>query len=220
MGYSCRSLSAQNPNPKSILDKNSSSGEGFHASTNYIRKSPNVQWTLLENVRQMTQTRHEFDGECPIEIQTERMAKMGFRCCFATLLNSCNFGLAQSRTRSWTLYVREDHCRQEISLYPFGFSHLSTTFVRTALDGEMLLRQLRLAPLSVEHFLQDELDERPEPPKVLPGRTGKKAKWNAQFVAWSTKLGADLCHNKVKLTFSCGAVLVHVNSPTSHLRTV
>ena len=112
LGYSCRSLSAQNPKQKSILDKNSSSGEGFHAFTKYIERSPDVQWALLENVRGMLQTRHQFNGECPIDLQTKKMERLGFRCCFAVLLNSRNYGLAQSRTRSWTLYVRESHCRQ------------------------------------------------------------------------------------------------------------
>ena len=111
MGYSCRSLSAQNPNQKSILDATSSSGAGFHALKRYIDHSPDVECALLENVRGMVQVRHQFNGECPIDIQSKWMAKRGFRCCFATLLNSCNFGLAQSRTRSWTLYVRDEKLR-------------------------------------------------------------------------------------------------------------
>ena len=106
LGYSCRSLSAQNCHAKSFLDKTSSTGEGFHAFSKYMEKNPSVQWALLENVRGMMQTRRQFKNEQPMAIQTKHMTKLGFTCCFSVLANSCDFGLNQSRTRAWVLYMR------------------------------------------------------------------------------------------------------------------
>ena len=71
-----------------------------------MEKNPSVQWALLENVRGMLQTRRQFKGEKPMEIQTKLMAKLGFTSCFSVLVNSADFGLSQSRTRAWVLYVR------------------------------------------------------------------------------------------------------------------
>ena len=106
-GYPCQSISAQNTKPQSFRDKRSATGSGFHAFSKYVEKNPSVQWALLENVRQMMHTRRQFQNERPMEIQTKLMEQLGFVCCFSLLLNSYNFGLAQSRTRAWVLYVRQ-----------------------------------------------------------------------------------------------------------------
>ena len=106
-GYPCQSISAQNTKPKSFRDKRSATGSGFHSISKYVEKNPTVQWVLLENVRQMMHTRHQFNSEKPMEIQTKLMQQLGFVCCFSLLLNSYDFGLAQSRTRAWVLYVRQ-----------------------------------------------------------------------------------------------------------------
>ena len=112
LGYSCRSLSAQNCNSQSFLNKNSSTGAGFHAFVRFMESSPDVQWALLENVRGMMQTRRKFNNEQPMTIQTERMAELGFTSCLSVLVNSCDFGLNQSRTRAWVLYIRTPYMLQ------------------------------------------------------------------------------------------------------------
>lgn len=72
----------------------------------YIERSPELQFVLLENVKGMFSVRKSFGNERPLAIQSGRMAKLGFDCAFASLVNSCDYGLAQSRTRAWALYVR------------------------------------------------------------------------------------------------------------------
>ena len=73
---------------------------------------------------------------------------------------------------------------------------------RPTLDGERLLGQLQLAPLGLEHFLNED-EDRSSTPKHLPGRDPTRAfpKWKDQFLAWSTKLGPDLCRLNSSFSF-------------------
>jgi len=123
-GYPCRSLSLQNNNPQSFTDKASSTGGGFHSTVKYVERHPELQWVLLENVQGMFHVRKKFGNECPMEIQTKRMKKLGFKEVFALLLNSSDFGLAHSRPRAWVLYIREDHVRSFVlTWYRFQLYH-------------------------------------------------------------------------------------------------
>lgn len=106
-GYPCRSLSAQNPDQRSFLDKTSSTGAGYDSVMKYLQKNPCVQFALLENVQGMFHVRKQFASERPMEIQTRRMKKLGFHCVFSCLLNSSEFGLPQSRSRAYALYMRD-----------------------------------------------------------------------------------------------------------------
>lgn len=110
-GYPCTSISGQNPEPKSFTDKNSSTGCGYHSTMKYVSSSPELQWVLLENVQRMFHTRSKFKNEVPMEIQNREMEKRGFQTCFSLLLNSCEFGLAQSRSRAWVLYIRSTNVK-------------------------------------------------------------------------------------------------------------
>lgn len=105
-GYPCKSISGQNSAPQSFRNKTSSTGSGFRATISYVESAPELQWILLENVQQMFHTRAKFKNEVPMDIQTIEMEKRGFKACFSLLLNSCDYGLAQSRARAWVLYVR------------------------------------------------------------------------------------------------------------------
>ena len=109
LGYPCCSLSAQNVAPKSIKDKKSSSGGGYDAFIKFVKSSPQLQLAILENVQGMLSTRRQFDSEKPIEIQEKAMRKLGFTQVFALKVNSSQYGLAQSRTRCWALYIRDSH---------------------------------------------------------------------------------------------------------------
>ena len=120
-GYPCKSLSGQNPEPKSFRDKTSTTGGGFDATSNYVSKSPELEWALLENVQQMFHTRKKFGNEKPMDIQNDRMSKLGFVARFSLLLNSSDFGLAQSRARAWVLYVRE----RSVKSFEFAFRFAS-----------------------------------------------------------------------------------------------
>ena len=108
-GYPCRTISAQNPKQKSFKDRSSSTGCGFHSTMKYIERSPELVFALLENVQAMFFYRKQFGDECPMQIQTEAMRKLGFKAAFSMCVNSSEYGLAQSRSRAWVLYIRESH---------------------------------------------------------------------------------------------------------------
>ena len=46
-----------------------------------------------------------------MEIQTKVMAKAGFVTAFSMCVNSCEYGLSQSRTRAWVLYIKEPYMK-------------------------------------------------------------------------------------------------------------
>lgn len=110
-GYPCCSISAQNCHQKSFRDKESKTGSGYHAMLGLVKKFPCILYVLLENVRGMLQSRKQFDSEVPMDIQQKALKSLGFQCVFSCLLNSSKFGLAQSRTRSWSLFVRQTNVR-------------------------------------------------------------------------------------------------------------
>ena len=118
-GYPCRSLSSQNTDPKSFLDGKSTTGMGFRSLMGYVASSENLRFCLVENVKGMMQIRHKFSGECPRDIQAKWFEKYGFVEAFALLLNSLTYGLAQSRTRTWMLYVKKGAFR---CLAPLGLT--------------------------------------------------------------------------------------------------
>lgn len=65
-----------------------------------------LQWIVTENVRNMCHKRKQFGGEIPIEIQNEALKERGFMPAYA-LVNTTEFGLPQSRTRCYGLYIKE-----------------------------------------------------------------------------------------------------------------
>ena len=111
LGYPCRSLSSQCAHPKAFTDKQSSTGAGYDAFIKFVDNHPSLQVALLENVQGMMQTRKQFNDERPIDIQNQAMRKRGFKVAFNVMLNSASFGLAQSRTRCYALYIREVNCK-------------------------------------------------------------------------------------------------------------
>ena len=96
-------------------------GAGYDSLVKFVRKRPSILFILLENVKGMLHARKQFDSEIPMDIQSQQLKKFGFERVFSLLLNSSEFGLAQSRTRSWSLFVRSTNVRQDILL----ISHLS-----------------------------------------------------------------------------------------------
>lgn len=111
-GYPCRSLSSQNVDPKSFLDPKSTTGMGFRSLMGYVASTESLRFVLVENVKGMMQVRRKFSDECPREIQAKWFAKYGFVEAFSLLVNSLDYGLPQSRTRTWMLYVRKENFRQ------------------------------------------------------------------------------------------------------------
>ena len=116
-GYPCCSISRQNNHPKSFLDTESKTGSGYDAVVKYVRRQRmRLKFLLLENVIGMLQKRRQFDDEVPMEIQKAALKELGFICVFSSLVNSTEYGLAQSRSRSWSLFVNAAHLRR-------GYSH-------------------------------------------------------------------------------------------------
>ena len=104
LGYPCKSISPQNNATKSFTDETSKTGSGFKAFEDYVSyASPDV--CIAENVASMVHKRKAHNGEIPIQIQNAAMRKLGYDCFF-WVLNSKQFGLSQSRTRCWAIYLK------------------------------------------------------------------------------------------------------------------
>lgn len=108
-GYPCKSISSQNATPKSFMDPESLTGMGFHALMKFIDVSqPKI--VITENVRGLAQVRKQFSNECPLEIQNRAFSSRGY-LCYHEIANSATFGLAQSRTRVWVIYLKQNRPR-------------------------------------------------------------------------------------------------------------
>lgn len=111
-GYPCCSISAQNNHPKSFLDPESKTGSGYDSMIKYVKKNKRkLLLILLENVKNMLHKRKQFDDEEPMRIQRDALSKEGFQCIFSCLCSSADYGLAQQRSRSWSLFVRNPSVR-------------------------------------------------------------------------------------------------------------
>ena len=95
------------------------------------------QSKFKENVRNMFHSRSSFNGEVPIAVQEAGLLKRGY-CGIAMLANSKDFGLPQSRTRCWGVYIRTDKHR-----YPSYIKSMMTDvfhrFQRKPLDVKACL---------------------------------------------------------------------------------
>ena len=151
----------------------------------------------------MVQKRGRFQDEKPLDVQNQAMKKRGFIPCLAMLLNSSSFGLAQSRTRCYVVYVRATCLRPLVSMSWF----MNGPFVRSLFDAGVLaasvvcylrshqpcedfVNQLRLPPLGLKHFL----DASPVQQNV---NTKKKSathhgqKWREEYMGVCERLGNE-----------------------------
>ena len=105
-GYPCTSISSCTGKPASFIDESSATGAGFHALLAYIDSNPALEWIVCENVRNML-FKQNINGTpiAPAMIQNEELKKRGFANC-SKLVQSSNFGVPQSRTRCWIIYVK------------------------------------------------------------------------------------------------------------------
>ena len=106
VGYPCTSISGLNHSPASFKDANSRTGLGFKSLVAYLdRNLDSVEIVVAENV-----VRKKFDDECPIQMQTNALRKRGF-VGWSKVLDARSFGLAQSRQRTWAVYIRQTSIR-------------------------------------------------------------------------------------------------------------
>ena len=106
IGYPCKSISPQNNDAKSFKDKKSVTGLGYDSLVKYVDSSaPEI--VVAENVASLTHKRSRHDGEVPILIQEQAFTRRGY-FCFHKKLTSAEFGLSQSRTRCWAIYIKKN----------------------------------------------------------------------------------------------------------------
>ena len=105
-GYPCTSISSCTGKPASFSDESSATGAGYRSLLNYIDSNASLEWIICENVRNMYH-QQMINGTWtkPAIVQNEELIKRGFVNC-SQLVQSSMFGLPQSRTRCWILYVR------------------------------------------------------------------------------------------------------------------
>ena len=153
----------------------------------HVKNRPNILFILLENVKGMLHERKQFDSEVPMEIQSKQLAEYGFERVFSLLLNSSEFGLAQSRSRSWSLFVRSTNVRRgsdqtycDQAQCPFD--------PRLSSLGERFMRTLCCPALPLRLFLNksDELT------KSKCGAS-RGSKWKEEYEKYAKCLGHDTC---------------------------
>ena len=104
IGYPCKSISSQNNSPASFLDGKSLTGLGYRSLLSFVDYSrPEI--VIGENVRSLASRRRQFKDEVPIDIQNRAFAGRGYNQ-WNKVVTSSDFGLAQSRTRCWVMYLK------------------------------------------------------------------------------------------------------------------
>ena len=160
IGFPCKSISSQNNAPQSFRDADSTTGGGFSAMLSYIDHcGATLQVVMTENVRTMM-SHSKQHNEIPIAIQDGEMASRGFLPCHC-LVNTKEFGLPQSRTRCYGLYLRNG-C------------------VKPAMAPDRIFCSFKFQnPLPLEKVLKFE-EYNPGKPRVSKSKT---LKWRAEFQA-------------------------------------
>lgn len=166
MGFPCTSISAQNSCPSSFLDAASATGSGFRSLLDYCDYNDELEWLVTENVRNLTHKRKQFNGECPIDIQNSALEKRGFVPIHA-LVSSHDYGVPQSRSRCWGLYLKKTQLKQ------FGP------------DPRTLFLNMTFQPLPIYKIIDPCLAS--ETPNISRAASGKK--WQSDFEKMKRKYG-------------------------------
>lgn len=151
IGFPCTLVSSQNMDPKAFTDTSSVTGGGFKALLDYVDYNDKLEWVITENVHTLTQCRQKFGNECPINIQNRAMEQRGFVPAHA-LACSSKFGVPQSRSRCWGLYIKAG-CLKAFAPDPCKlFVSLGSVAPSNVLDGNLAC----LAAPSGRKAIQDE----------------------------------------------------------------
>ncbi|CAE7836498.1 unnamed protein product [Symbiodinium sp. CCMP2592] len=171
-GYPCKSVSGQNCDQKSIRDAKSTSGAGFRSLMKMVDSQPALQWVLFENVARFTQSRGQFGGEQPSQIQAAELKKRGF-ISFDFVLNALDYGLRQSRSRAWLLYVRQDALKVNFTIQ----------------DMTRLMKMWQQDLLPMKAFVHEGIC--PRETRRKGGQQGATLKWVAAFEEIKKNYGQD-----------------------------
>ncbi|CAK9095098.1 Modification methylase HaeII (M.HaeII) (Cytosine-specific methyltransferase HaeII), partial [Durusdinium trenchii] len=205
VGYPCKSISQQNCSAKSFKDTTSTTGSGFDALIKFVdRFRPEI--VLTENVRSLTQTRKQFDCEVPIQIQNDAFSRRGYHC-WHEVVSSVDFGLSQSRTRAWAIYLLHHGHGPLFSISINVFPCVTQSLIRITPNCFMYSntchwsRQERYAPLSIvskfkcspypiDFFLLPAGQGDAARGKAKVSKKGSSAlKWEAGFEEYCQQLG-------------------------------
>ena len=140
---------------------------------NYVkRKRP--QFCVLENVAALTFSRKVDQGAKPIDFIVAEMEKLGYVCTH-DLVNTMWYGLPQSRTRLWMMFLRRDAVKH--SMGDPCQSMLST------------FRNFRIHYCDLGKVLMGGCEDGQKTPQ---GPSSSRLKWHEKFRAAKEKLGAVL----------------------------
>ena len=164
IGFPCKSVSSQNNKPKSFLDTTSPTGSGFWSMCQYLDYAQStIEWVVTENARTMCFKSKQFD-ETPILIQNKAFEERGF-IPIHSLVNTKDFGLPQSRTRCWGLYLKK-------------------SAVKMGMDPAHLLATLMRKPVGLDKVMVSG-----DGPVAGPTRGASGKKWKPAFEEIKKEIG-------------------------------
>ena len=182
-GFPCTSASCLNMSAQGFQDHSSATGGGFHNVNKYVRRK-RPQFCVLENVAALTFSRKVDKGAKPINLIVAEMEKLGYVCTH-DLVNTMWYGLPQSRTKLWMMFLRRDAIKNRMS---DPCQSLLSTF-----------RNFRLHYCGLSKVLMGGCDDGQ---KIPQGASSSRLKWHEKFRAAKEKLGAVLWPSKLPLADS------------------
>lgn len=177
-GFPCTSASALNMCAKGFRDTSSATGCGFKSVTGFIKKFKPA-WAILENVKTLCHSRKVDGGKKPIDFIMASMAKLGYLTAYE-VVNSMTFGLPQSRTRCWMLFIRLDALKDSMG---DPRQSLLSTFRKFQMQYCCLTKVLVGGP--------------EDPPKMCHSSNAAKTKWHKKFQEAKDELGAATWFSEV-----------------------
>ncbi|CAE7255488.1 unnamed protein product [Symbiodinium natans] len=203
VGYPCVDLSSLNTGPGQFKDASTATGKGYANMLKVVDKCDRLSFLGVENSGNMWHKRKEDQFERPIDIQDAAFRERGFLAS-SHRVSAHEFGPPQSRTRSWSLYMRKACSRADGLEGEVALSNLFLSFRCEALSLPKLLAEIpgfRKAPAPSE-------------------KVGKSAKWMQQFAEIAKRLGQEQLDLKVQEVLSMDLPLtsreVHVVAIAVH----
>lgn len=164
-------------------DHSSATGGGFHNVSKFVRRK-RPQFCVLENVATLTYSRKVDKGKKPIDHIMAEMEKLGY-VSIHDLVNTMWYGLPQSRTRLWMMFLRMDAVKHSVG---DPRQSLLSTF-----------RNFRMHYCGLGKVLTGGRDDSQ---KVPQSASASRLKWHEKFRAAKEKLGAALWLCKLPLADS------------------
>lgn len=163
--------------PKGFKDTSSATGCGFKSVTDYVQRS-RPQWIAMENVKTLVHARAVDGYKKPIYYILETMKKLGYFSAF-DVPNTYSYGLPQSRTRVWMMFIRNDCLAPALT------------------TGSILqmFRSFQLKACSLERIFLDDCEvPRGESRQAAMSSKDRELKWPEKFEEAKEKLGAVAWH--------------------------